>query len=207
MIPVLLVVLSLVGLAMLAYGAIRLEQGRRRRVEEAQWRELATLLDAELRVGEDGRPQIRGHAEDVDWEVRAGGLPRFVVRFEGADRLAPASVFRASGEEEEESASEASAAMAADFRLLFRVDEAPVPAGTVRWLEDREIQDLLVTIHPLAARVVDARTIPPIPTIEIALDPASWSDGAELLTIRSAIDWARRMAHLAREGEAAAPPH
>lgn len=203
----LLVVLALVGLVMLAFGAIRLEQGRRRRDEETRWAEIALLLDAELRVGEDGRPWIRGRAQDVEWDVHPpgsrGGLPRFGVRFEGADRLAPASIWRSSHEDDDEGARPS---LGTDFRLVFSVDESPVPAGCVRWLADGEIQDLLVAIHPIAARVLEMRGMPPAPTIEIALEDGL-DTGAAVLTIRAAIDWALRMAHLAREGAPAAPPH
>lgn len=198
---VLLVVLALAGLVTAAFGAIRLEQARRRRDEEAQWAEIAALLDAELRIGEDGRPWIRGRAQDVDWEVQSGGgrggVPRFGVRFEGADRLAPAAVWRSDHDVEETPPP----AIGTDFRMVFSIDESPVPAGCVRWLADGEIQDLLVTIHPIAARVVETRGMPPVPTIEIALDDTT------VLTIRTAIDWALRMARLAREGQPAAPPH
>jgi hypothetical protein len=203
----LLVVIALVGLVVTAYGAIRLEQGRRRRDEEARWAELAVLLDAELRVGEDGRPWIRGRAGDVEWDLRQsagrGSVPRFGVRFEGADRLAPAAVWRSSHEDEEE---DGRPALGTDFKLVFAIDESPVPAGCVRWLDDPEIQDLLMTIHPLAARVVETRGMPPVPTIEIALEDARRAE-LTVLTIRASIDWALRMAHLAREGRAAAPPH
>ncbi len=197
---VVLVVLALAGLAMLAFGAIRLEQARRRHDEETHWAEIALLLDAELRIGEDGRPWIRGRAQDVDWEVQAGGarggMPRFGVRFEGADRLAPAAVWRSAHEEDD-----SAPPVHGDFKMVFSVDESPVPAGCVRWLDDLEIQELLVTIHPIAARVLETRGMPPVPTIEIALDDAT------VLTVRTAVDWALRMAHLAREGTPAAPPH
>jgi hypothetical protein len=196
MIEALIVLAALLGLLALAFSFIRLERVRRDRNEVMQWTEMAALLDAELEARSDGRLCIRDRAQDLTWELEAGagGQIRFLVSFDGADRLAPATLWRSSHEGDE------SSSQSTDFRFVFAVDESPVPAGRVRWLADPIIRDLLVAIHPNAVRVTEVG-VRPVLAIEIVMgDTTSF-------TVRAAIDWALRMAHLAREGSPAAPPH
>lgn len=193
----LIVLAGLLGLLALAFSFIRLERVRRLRDEVAVWAELAALLDAELQTRSDGRLSMRGRLQDLTWELEAGagGATRFMVFFDGSDRLAPATLVRSSHE------GDGIAAEPTDFRFVFAVDESPVPAGRVRWVADREIQEFLVAIHPLGARVAETIGMQPRLAIELVLGDTT------LFTVRTAIDWATRMAHLAREGTPAAPPH
>ena len=67
------------------------------------------------------------------------------------------------------------------------------------WIEDREIQDLLLASGAYAASTRPEN--PRRPAIWLALDEP------ELDGVRLAIEWALRMSTLAREGIAAAPGH
>ncbi|UJR87158.1 hypothetical protein [Sandaracinus amylolyticus] len=205
MITVLLVALALVGLLAAAYGAVRFEQHRRLRDERTRWEDLALLLDAELRVGEDGRLSLHGEQDDATWILRASGSELaddtasaralLEVTFDAADRLAPAIVWR----EPPEDAGELERVGTEEFRTVFEVEQGSVPAGCVRWIEDREIQDLLLASGAFAAmvRAQDPRR----PTIAMVLDQV------DLDAVRLAIEWASRMSRIAREGIAATPPH
>ncbi len=197
MMNALFVLAALLGLWVLAFSFIRLERARRDRHEALQWAELAALFDAVLEARSDGRACIRGQVQDLTWELEAivGKRTRFLVSFDGSDRLAPATLWRSSHEGEE------GVSQPSDFRFVFAVDEGPIPAGRVRWLVDAEIQDFLVAIHPIAVRVVETDRMRSILAIEIMMDDTT------SFTVRTAIDWAVRMAHLAREGAPATPPH
>ena len=198
MITVLLVALSLVGLLAAAYGAVRFEQHRRLRDERTRWEDLALLLDAELRVGEDGRLSLHGEQDEATWVLREDvvhGRAALEVSFDAADRLAPCTVWR----EPPEDAGELERVGSDEFRTVFEVEQGSVAAGCVRWIEDREIQDLLLASGAFAAGV--RANDPRRPVIGIVLDQV------ELDAVRLAIEWASRMSRLAREGIAATPPH
>lgn len=199
MITALLVVLALIGLLAAGVGALRLEQRRRLRDERTRWEDLALLLDAELRVAEDGRLSLHGQHGDVSWVLRPDdavfGRPTLEASFDAADRLAPAAVWR----EPPEDAGELERVGSDEFRTVFEVEQGAVAAGCVRWVADREIQDLLLASGAFAAIVLAQD--PRRPTIRLVLDEA------ELDGVRLAIEWAARMSTLAREGVSATPGH
>lgn len=199
MITALLVALALIGLLTAALGALRLEQVRRLREERTRWEDLALLLDAELRVSEDGSLSLHGARGDTTWVLRpddpAFGRPTLEASFEAADRLAPATVWR----EPPEDAGELERVGTEEFRTVFEVEQGAVAAGCVRWVADREIQDLLLASGAFAATVTAQD--PRRPVIRLLLDEA------ELDGVRLAIEWAARMSTLAREGVSATPGH
>jgi hypothetical protein len=209
MAAVLAVLVVLAGLMLTVYAAIRVDRARWLRNEQGRWARLAVVLGAELTVGEDGWPRLRARCGDFDWELRTDcvvsreleGLPVMDVRFDGAERLAPAIVWRDPPDGAVDRAA-CEAVGSEDMRAVFVVEQAPVPAGCVRWVDDREIQDLLLAVRPRAAAVIEPRGTPPRAAVWIVLDRYPDED-----RIRLAIDWARRMALLAREGAPAVPPH
>ncbi len=196
----LLTLFSLVALAVAAFGVIRFDRARKLRDERARWADIALVLDAELRVGENGRPTVHGRRAEVEWELRTNydffGRPGLEVTFDAADRLAPATVWREPPDDVEHLERLGSE----EFRTVFQVEQGRLDAGCVRWLDDRETQDLLLAIHPFAASVISG--------IE-ARNPKVWLilDELDLEGIRLAIEWSVRMSRLAREGQAALPPH
>ena len=86
-----------------------------------------------------------------------------------------------------------------EFRTVFEVEQGRVAAGCVRWVDDREIQDLLLATGAFAA-TVDAQD-PRRPVIRLVLEDA------QLDAVKLAIEWTARMRTLAREGVAATPGH
>lgn len=199
MITALLVALTLIGLLAAALGMVRFEQVRRLREERTRWEDLALLLDAELRVSEDGSLSLHGQQGDVVWVLRthdaAFERPALEASFDAADRLAPATVWR----EPPEEAGELERLGSDEFRTVFEVEQGAVAAGCVRWVGDREIQDLLLASGAFAATVTAQD--PRRPVIRLVLDDA------QLDGVRLAIEWASRMRTLAREGVAATPGH
>lgn len=199
MITLLLVALSLIGLLAAGIGALRYEQVRRLREERTRWEDLALLLDAELRVAEDGRLSLHGQQGELTWVLRPHDAelerPTLEASFDAADRLAPATVWR----DPPEDAGELERVGSDEFRTVFEVEQGAVAAGCVRWVADREIQDLLLASGAYAATVtaLDPRR----PVVRLVLDEA------EVDGVRLAIEWAARMSTLAREGVAATPGH
>jgi hypothetical protein len=208
MLTALAVLFSLAGLLLASFGAIRIGRARRLREIQSAWARLASDLGAELRIGEDGRLSIRGRRGDAEWELdqRIGLFARPGLRawFEAADRLAPARVWREPPDDVrtlERTGSE-------EFRTVYQVEQGPIAAGCVRWLDDTEVQDLLLASHAFAAAVIGSTTVlaASAPTVWIVLEPRGASS-VDDDSVRLAIEWAARMAMLAREGVAAAPPH
>jgi hypothetical protein len=208
MITALLVLVSLAGLVIAAFGAIRYGQARRLRDEQSRWQELAASLGVDMRVREDGRPSLWGRDRGIEWELRAAfgvfARPGMSISFETADRLAPATAWREPIDAGEVGQGVDSGALervgSEDFRAVFQVEQGPVLAGCVRWIADREVQDLLLAIRPVAA-AVSAASSTGAQSIWIVLEDL------EEQSVRLALEWSSRMATLAREGVAAAPPH
>jgi len=201
MITFLVALIALLALALASFGAIRLQQARRLRDEEARWSRLATELGGELRIGENGRLSVVGSRDRIEWELhRAYGWlarPGIELRFEGADRLAVASVWSDAPEDEETLERLGSE----EFRTVFEVQQGEIAAGHVRWVEDRESQEILLAARPYLASVSSPPSATPRTIVSVVFDEVD-VDG-----IRLAIEWADRLARLARDGVAAAPPH
>lgn len=201
MISFLVALAALLGLALTSFGVIRLQKARRLRDEEARWSRLAAELGGELRVGENGRLSITGARDRIEWELhRAYGWlarPGIELRFEGADRLAAASVWSDAPDDEEKLERLGSE----EFRTVFEVQQAEIAAGHVRWIEDAECQDLLLAARPYLASVIAPPSAMPRTIVSVVFEEVD-VDG-----IRLAIEWADRLARLARDGVAAAPPH
>jgi len=88
-----------------------------------------------------------------------------------------------------------------EFRTVFEVQQGEIAAGHVRWVEDRESQEILLAARPYLASVSSPPSATPRTIVSVVFDEVD-VDG-----IRLAIEWADRLARLARDGVAAAPPH
>jgi hypothetical protein len=196
-----LVALALALLLLASLGAIRLRAALRLRDQRGRWQVLAEMLEGELIVHEDGALSIARRTPSLSWEVREQipGVtgPALEVAFDVADRLTPAHVFR----DPPEGTGPLERVGSEEFRTVFEVDEGALDAGCVRWLADREIQDLLLAMRPREAAVVRTRDGVPRTEVRVVFDEV------DLDGLRLAIEWAERLARLAREGIAAAPPH
>lgn len=200
MIAIVATLAALAAVLIASYGAIRIQRARRLRDEEARWARLAAELEGELRVGESGRLTIIGREGAIEWELHRAlgwyGRPGIELRFEGADRLAIASVWSEAPDDEERLERLGSD----EFRTVFEVQQGEVAAGHVRWVDDAESQDILLATRPYCAAVTAPSGSPR--TIVTVV----WSE-IDAVAVKLAIEWAARLATLARHGASAAPPH
>lgn len=208
MLPALVAIVALAGIAAAIAGAVRVRRFRSRREQLSRWTKLAAALGAELGLTEEGGLAMQGRTGEVAWTLHSvlgvgylvDAMSRVDLRFDHTERLAPASVWREPPDEVAERGF-LERLGTEEFKLIFSVERKDLTAGVVQWVTDEAVQDILLAIRPYAAAVVEMAGAPAHSHTWIILDDVDET------SMRLTLEWAARMAELAIGGVPALPPH